>query len=669
VTPGALIAVAAAGLSLLVRAGAGRAQEIVPFKLTGTEAYTALNYLGDTETSDQPDGGRYRSSQAGWRSELFVMTHSYVYHPNFLSLDIGGGPVLHLEDYGNEQGTTRASGLLYNFTARANVLRGKPYTGSVFYSHLNPTVSVAPGEVMTQESTRSGIDFSLQAPATPVPIQAEFVRSRTRGRSAERQVDDRTDQFDVSARRSFGGVGTTEVHYQASQQASASGSLGLPVQSSTSDHHALNLDTRLQWGDARQYDVSNLISMDRQHYAVDGRPVPAVGELRFVLDARAHHSDRLNSFGSYSFSRTSQGAIDLTVQDASAGLNYSSANIMDVGVAVRSNASRSQQFQARSQGFDGTLRRQWDFALGSFAANYGARLDRREQVASSQQVDVLGEGLTLTGSLELTLGHPHVIAGTTVVSNATRSQVFVEGVDYRLAVIGNETRIQRLLGGRILDGEKVLVDYAYDIGGTYALNQTDQNLGLTWHVGRYASVYLRRYDSRQRLVSGQPTFSLNDVDSKVAGATLEFPIRIGIALTAGGGYEHENRRETVTSYVRSSADFWLQTDEPLWGLGFVRVSAHRSRTDYSNDALDSDLLSRDLRYWWRNSLGMDITAGFTAETDRATLLPRQRREASAGATWQKRKLSISANLVRTYEAQARIERRRTSVQLQLRRDL
>jgi len=668
VTAGVLIAVAAAGLALLVRAGPSRAQEIAPFKLTGTEAYASLNYLGDTETSDQPDAGRNRSSQASWRNELFVMTHSYVYHPNLLSLDIGGGPVLHVDDYGNEQGTTRASGLLYNFTARANILRGKPYTGSVFHSHLNPTVSVAPGEVMTQENTRTGIDFSLLAPVTPVPIQAEFVRSRTRGRSAERLVDDRTDQFDLSARNSYA-AGTTEVRYQASRQASGSGSLGLPVQSSTSAHHALNLDTRLQWGHARQYDLSNLVSVDRQEYAVDGRAVPALGEMRFVLDARAHNSDRLNSFGSYSFSRTSQGAIDLTVQDASAGLNYSAANIMDAGVAVRSNASRSQQFQSRSQGLDGTLRREWDSPLGTFAANYGARLDRRDQVASSQRVDVLGEGLALTGSLELTIGHPHVIAGTIVVGNVTRSQVFVEGADYRLTVIGNETRIQRLLGGRILDGEKVLIDYAYDIGGTYALSQTDQNLGLTWHAGRYASVYLRRYDSRQRLVSGQPTFSLNDVTSNVAGATVEMPARIGIAFTAGGGYEHENRRETLTSYVRSSADFWVQTDEPLWGLGFVRVSAHRSRTDYDNDALDSDLLSRDLRYWWRNSLGMDITASITAERDRSTLLPRQRREASAGATWQKRKLSISANLVRSYEAQARIERRRTSVQLQVRRDL
>jgi len=656
-------------IALLLGTGRPRAEEIEPFKLTGVDGYATLQYASDEQVTTTPGAARSRQAQAGWRNEIFAMTHSYVYHPNLLTLDIGGGPILRGDSYSGDAGSAQQRGLLYNFSARANFLRDKPYTGALFFSHLNPSVSVAPGQVMTQENVRYGFDFSLLAPATPVPVQIGFVRAQTQGRGADRVLDDRIDQFNATATRSFGALGHTQVQFQASRQSSKSGSLDLPVQSSSAGNHALNIDTRLQLGDNRQYDLTNVISLNEQTYALESGAVPTLKDVRVMVDARARHSDKLHTYGFYTYGRNSQGTLDTASQAASAGVSYWPTKGLEASLGGRADTSATQQFQARSQGLDGSVRYETELPSGAAQASYGARFDRRQQVAAFPQTPVIGERQTLSGTAYVALGHPHIVAGSPLVFNAARSQAYVAGIDYGLLVVGTETRIQRLIGGRILDGEQVLVDYSYDVGGTYAFDQLDQTLNLNWNLSRHLSVYYRRFVSDPRLVSGTPGFPLNQVTSSTYGAHADLPLNPGIALSLGGNLEREERHESISPYLRTSFDSYLQTDEPLFGLGFLRASARRSRIDYENPLQNSDLRSVELRYWTRQWFGIDLTAALNAERDDAGLLPRQRRDASVGARWQERKFSLSANFLRTLESQGGIDRGRTVFQILARREL
>lgn len=645
-----------------------RAEELAPFKVSGIEGYTNLQFVSDEQTVDQPGTRSSRQAQSGWRSELNVMTHSYIFHPNFLSLDIGGGPILHGDRVVGDAGSAQAQGALYNFNARATFLRDKPYTGSLFFSHLNPTVSIAPGQVLNQENIRYGFDFSLLAPVTPVPLQVGFVRSESRGRGSDRTINDRNDQFSVTATRSYQALGSTQVQYQSSQQTSVSGSLDLPVQSSTASSQALNIDTRLQFGDNRQYDVTNVINFNKQQYALDTGAIPALTDQRFMLDGRARHSDTLSTYGSYNFGHSSQGALDTTTQAASMGVSYWPAKNIESGFSVRGDSSRTQQFEARSRGVDGNLRYEQELPMGTAQASYGARFDQREQIATSPQAPVIGEAQTLTGTAYVTLGHPYIVAGSPVVSNATRSQTYVLGIDYAILQVGTETRIQRLIGGHILDGDQVLVDYTYDVGGTYGYNQFDQTVNLNWNVSRNLSVYYRRFSSSPRLTSGLSTFPLNEIKSDTYGARVDASYTLGLAMTLGGNIEREVRQETISPYRRTSFDAYVQTDEPVLGLGFLRASTRRSRIDYDDKLQSSDLSGYELRYWSRR-FGIDFTASLGMERDTAGLQPRQRRDGSFGISWQERKFSLSGNLLYINETQGGITRNRTSFQIQARREL
>ena len=660
----------AALAALLCLAGGGQAAEIAPYRLTGIDGYVTLQYVDDNQSTSQPGAtARSRQAQAGFRNEIFVMTHSYIYHPNLLLLDIGGGPVLHGESYTGDADVTRARGVLYNFSARATLLRDKPYTGSLFFSHLNPAVNVAPGQVITQENSRYGFDFSLLTAASPVPFQSSFTRTHIQGRGADRLIDDRIDQFNLTLSRSYGLLGSTQLQYQTMGQISQSGSQNLPIQTSTSNNQTIYIDTRLQFGDQRQYDLANVVSFNTQDYAFEAGNFPEHRDQRFMLDLRGRHTDKLHSYGFFNYNHSSQGELDSVMQAASAGLSYWPLPGLETSLGVRGDSNQTRQFSSQSKGLDGSARYELPLPLGTAQASYAVRYDVREQQAETTQSRILGERINLNSITATALAHPYVVSGTPLVSNASRTQTFAAGVDYALSVVGTETRLQRLVGGNILDGEAVLVDYAYEVGGTYAYNQFDQSMSLSWNFLHYVNAYVRHYSSNPRLSSGLPTFPLNEVKSSIYGLRTNLPFNPGVAITLGGGIERENRRETVSPYRRAADDLFIQTDKPLFGLGQLRASVHRSRIEYAAAAQNSDLHGHELRFWSRHWFGIDLTAALSGERDDAGVIPRSRKDGSIGMQWQERKFTLTSSLVRSREIQAGIERQRTNFQFLAKRDL
>lgn len=660
------------GLCLLaILGGAGtccQAEEIAPFRLTGVDGEVSLRYIQDDLAT--AGTGATRQSQSGLRNEISLMTHSYIYHPNLLSLDIGGGPILHHDSYTGPGGdSTVARGMLYNLSARATFLRDKPYRGGLFFEHINPTVSVAPGQVLTQENTRYGIDFSLLAPVTPVPLHASLVHSHFQGRGAERSVDDTLDQFYLNASRSYGALGSSQLQVQATRQASTSGSLGLPIQASTSATHAVNLDTRLEFGTDRQYSVNNLVSFGTQSYALGQGALPAMKDARFVLDGRARNSATLSSHALLSVGNNSQGALDATSKSAAGGINYRPLAGLDTTLGAHADDTTTRQFTLRVRGIDGSVRLERALPIGTGQISYGLRYDERAQRAATPRSDVIGERLALTGTGYAGLGHSRVVAGSIVINNATRTQTFVEGIDYSVLVVGAETRLQRLIGGRILDGEPLLADYGWDTGGSYAYGELAQALGLDWNIANYANVFFRHARVSPSLFDGTPTFPLNAVSSNTVGARVDVPLRLGIALTVGGNAEFEHRQETVAPYRRASANLYVQTDEPLPGLGQFRASTRRTRIDYRNGAAAVDVLGYDMRYWTRRWFGIDLTAAWNYERDSSGLVPHRHTDWSLGAQWRERKFTLTTSLIRASDVQNGTTRSRTLFQFLARREI
>ena len=652
------------------------ASQIAPLRFTGYEGYVLTSYLrDDNDTVIGPHelalGSATNQTVSRLRTEIFLLMHGYAYLPGLLSLDLGAGPVVDWSSYAASDGTTRSTKALYNLSLRASVLRDKPYRGTVYFEHLNPSQSVGPAQVMLTESERYGVDLALREPATTVPLRLEASRSRQQGRSTEQTLDDRIDQASLRADGRIGKLGDTQLHFRSARQESLSGSTGLPVQATRSDSDGATLDTRLRFGALRQYDLDNNIAFNSQRFSTPhGDAIAQNRDYRFALNLGAVHSQEWQSNGRYVLSGARVDSQSTTVNALSGGTTWRPFADTFATLTGDADITRTTQLDASRGAMSASATHQRDLAGGKASATYSYAFSRRDQQAKAGEAAVVGERLMLTGTALVALRNPQVVTGSVVVSNLSRTQVYAEGVDYLLSALGLAARIQRVVGGNIVDGQELLVDYAFDVGGTYALSQTDHSLNLNWAYQSYLSVFYRFQDSAPRLQSGAPTFDLNPVRATLLGARADVPLAwTATDLQLGGAIEREDRREAISPYERTLQEVYLQAPVPFTERSHIRIGARRSRVDYDNSPEQAvRLVAYDVRLWAQPFYGFDFSVDASRERDTGAAVARERRFLAARATWRVRQFRMNFDLTHTDESQAGTQRKRLYAQLVLRRD-
>lgn len=645
-------------------------QEIAPFRLTGLEGYLQMRYLADETTFPQRTAGTgLRTRLSNLVEEVFILSHSYIYHPRLLSLDVGGGPVFDRSWHEVDGVSRQRNSPQYNLTARATVLRDKPYTGELFYDRRNQTQSLGPALALTTRNTRYGTSLSLRDPVTPVPMTLELASSDNDGRDDAQVINDRTRQARFTTSANLGKLGSSTFQYLGSRQDSASGSFGRPIQTSRFDTTTALLETRLKLGPADRYDLSNRVAFNTSRYRVTEGLPSRLRNLSFALDLRDRHSDVLQTYEHYDFNSSKQGDQAATVHAASAGLSYAFGTGLSGALAGRGESYRGSHLGYSLWALDASMQYQKALPLGQATLSYNASYSRRDQQAMAQGSRLLGEHVTLAGTSPVTLGKPQVLLGSVMVSNLSRTQTFLEDRDYVLTRIGLGVRIQRLIGGNIVDGQEVLIDYDFDVGGTYALSQFDNSVALTWAY-EFLSLSARRSETTPRLDSGSPTTPLNPSRTTVYRIGADFPLSLlWQQVLLGGSAERENRRDRILPYRRGNYETYAQLELPLVQTGSIRIGSRRLEVDYDNRlAQGVRLRAYDLRLWLRLANGVEISADATHERDTGTPALRERSLRSLKAQWRVRKLLWTLDVTRTHDLQGPAETTRIFGQMRLRRD-
>ena len=234
--------------------------------------------------------------------------------------------------------------------------------------------------------------------------------------------------------------------------------------------------------------------------------------------------------------------------------------------------------------------------------------------------------------------------------------------------LANAQTTSATISGNILDGQELLVDYTFDVGGTYANAQLDQNVDLSFNLSRRADIYLRYGESMPRVTSGVPASPLNTVRSTLYGVRAEMPMKYPMDLVLGGFLERENRRETIAPYVRTAGEVFVQGEVPFEARVDVRAAARRTRVTADNLLQNVDLTGYDLSLGWRHGSGLGVSANAVFERDTGGLVMRERKAGTLRAQWRFRQLALTADLSRTHESQGSFARERTVGHLVLRRD-
>ena len=629
--------------------------EIDAFRITDVNSELALRYLYDEQTFYSSGNKTQQDIRPTFQEEYRIDTESYIYHPNLLTMDLGGSILLDQsrvetltdENSNNEQ--------LLGYNARLDFLKNKPYPASVYYSKENPSVSVGVGGRFLMENIRYGIDMALLEPISPVQVTFNAYRQSANGEGFDQLTDDTVEHANLRLDRSYGKGNYVQLTYQINNRDSSSGSPGLPIQERTTSNTGTFFDSKNLFGNARQLQLITNIAYTTQD------EFPRREELRAYPVLNWQHNDKINSFYRFLYTDSEEESQNVNQKLFTSGFGYNDNKKTFGSADIHIEDSKNTGLEYQSRGANYAINYNQPVAIGSITAGYSGAVDYRDQTAETAVFTIFGEEHELIGTTQVNLSRQFVVDSSIVVSNTGRSQIYIEDLDYRVLRVGSTTQIQRLASGNILDGQAVLVDYDYLTGGTFAYNLVNNNLQLQWNLSRYYELYIRYRDSQQKLREGNPTIPLNSITSYTYGGNASQPLLNGITL--GGQAYIQDHYEDINPFLLHYLDAY--TDLPLPRMTKLRLSMRRQLIDNENSVEDVDLTAYLLRLQARPWLRTQMSYEFNHETDTGGTLKRLLKIQRLQFRWAFRQLSLSANANYTQEQQGNTDRDRWSIRVNM----
>jgi hypothetical protein len=224
---------------------------------------------------------------------------------------------------------------------------------------------------------------------------------------------------------------------------------------------------------------------------------------------------------------------------------------------------------------------------------------------------VFDEPITLAGTSVVELRNEFVLPASVVVGNAAGTQVFTEGIDYRLVIVGSVTSIQRLIDGDIFDGQTVLVDYEYRSSGTAQYDTALASVSVSANFLQHFTAYARFDTNETTVTGGELTTPQNDRDAFNVG--LNASTQIGV-WNVGGGVTYSESDEEISPSTRESIS--MNASARIFAGIQFNASAALTKVDLENSLEDTNQTNLRVglsgRVWRRASVRYDTV--FTKDT-------------------------------------------------------
>lgn len=656
------------GVLLLLLVGLCRvsgAAEIAPFRLTGLGGAIELAYDLSQQSTDRAGVSTSDRRLHRFEEVLEVDTQSYIYHPNLLKLDAGFGLNFTQDRSQSGSGSQGVDGQLINYDLRASILEKKPYPLVVFANRDSFTSYPTLGERLAQTRTGYGFNLRLQEPFVPATMSFDVQRDEQQGGSASQIVDATQDNVSVVARKNYSNTDYVDGAYRWSRQASASGAIGdaaspaNPITRKLSVNNVLDIGSGNTFGERDQFVLTNSASYNTE------RGSKSVNGFSISPNLRWKYSDDLSAYANYSFDERDQVEVASSNRAAAAGLNLVFNKDLTGSGNLNWNDNRTTGSQLRSIGGEGQLGYEKSFGPVTLRLQADVDYERQDQVSTEPIASVIGEPITLVNFVPVALSTPYVDTGTVVVSNALRTQVYTEGIDYDLVTVGSTTTIERVVTGNIQDGEEVLVDYDYETGGTYG----SENLGygITADVGflKYYRAFASYTKQEVSLISGDPSLPLNPSSTVSYGVSISnYPLPMRARANLRLDFRHQREEVSPTD----NANLQIDVSAPFGRRTQVVASFHKSIVDNLNSNEDTDLVSYHVAVRSRPMRAVGVNAEIRNQLDTGGSEVREDWTGSVTVDWRLYRLQISATADYALEKQGDVEQNGFNFSLTARRD-
>ncbi len=241
--------------------------------------------------------------------------------------------------------------------------------------------------------------------------------------------------------------------------------------------HDAQIIHTVKFGDEKQYDLQSIGRFYDESGTADFR--------RFRLDEilRLQHTRRFDT------------RYDLTVEDivrAGQGQRYfrgagqARYALFDSLIAVGSLGTDmldiDGEFTTTQYFADVDLQYIKQVPLGSLDAAFGAGFNRQDNGEQGQPVAFTDQALTLTDPTPTLINRRNIVPSSIVVTSANGLRVYTEGIDYTVAVFPSHVEIERIVGGAILEGESLLVDYTVGPEPASIIDSVNANFAVRYTI-------------------------------------------------------------------------------------------------------------------------------------------------------------------------------------------
>jgi hypothetical protein len=633
-------------LLLLLLPGTGRAQVLTPLTLRHTAS--ELRLLAERESNLTGSGlsGESEIRRKIATQRLKVGFAGSVLHPRFLDFSGYGGLILSRGGIRGQGLELPADGSAVDYLLAGSLLGQHPYPVDFHTSRETDFILAGQLQGYQVRQERRGVGLTIPD-LLPVRIRAEATDDRRlpEGQGLFLEEHRRRNLLDLGL-RPVGRLGQTRLRVIDLRTER-------PFYDSVLDTRLVDIDTRLRLGSGARHDGDHLLlsanSID-QTGSIPLQRKQVYSSLRYALGPTLTGGLRGSLF--------SQEARGQRSRDRMLQADLAHRLFLSLQTRLNGRLDRRKttglESDIRSASF--ALRYQKQTRLGRLDATLDLEERREDRRSDTGTARVFREELVLVGFDPVFLRQERILPETIAVFDSLGVVLYVEGSDYRLQTVGGRIGIERLVTGRIADGDLVLVDYDYEVGGSGLIEGAMTGWSTSLLLIGGSRFYVRSRRVRQDLAGGELDVLLNPMDSHILGAMV---MLAGFSLQA----EYEDQQSPHTPFLRRE----FQLGRSLRPEPYTRVSFNLRRLLVDNrlSPAGTDLWSGRLVWSSLPVSRVRIEGTVLFEEDTGALQLRQRRLGGFRVAWRYGRTTVTGDLQYGLEKVGTSTRRHTLTRVEL----
>jgi predicted CXXCH cytochrome family protein len=490
-------------------------------------------YRREDDSLDPKSGQRTTFRENRFDERLTLETTGYIVHPNLVELSLKGSFGFQQDDLSNSGQVDSSNSVFYNYDVSALILRKEEAPITLYSRRTTETTSRAFGPSLDTNIMSSGgvIDWHNRSLPTRVEAYHSDEEQRALDGSESFTLSQNTVTWHSEAEplphQRFVFDYTYNQIDERSRVTDVNGKVAGPPVANSFETHEVLASHSFDFGPADRHNLSSAVS-----YFNQSGDFP-LERLRWDERLTLRHSDTFETRYLYTLDYQSSsfdqlGTSDQTQHSGQAGFTHrlykSLITTGNVGVRQldRSDGSSSTEYLA-----DLNLNYTKQVPLGRLNASAGYAFDRQENDAQSGVVRVVNDPRTFNDPLPIVITGTNIDPNSVVVRSANGVIVFVPNADYLVTDFPDRIELMRVVGGRIANGQSVLVSYDLLPQGRNTVTNNTYSVGVRYDIqqGPLAGLglYARFLRLDQQIDAADPSaFIPNSLTDTTIGADYRF---------------------------------------------------------------------------------------------------------------------------------------------------